>query len=292
MWLLISNSLRKSLNLLKRLNWRCWLNYSSRLLLNSGSNSNSAFNPLTLPHFLSKSMFNSFFLGLILYFFFYSLWRFVISFCLISNFRMVFNLMINNLVFSDVFINWNSDFFFKLIILSHNLFIRHILKFALAFLNLTIFWPDLSSLKKYCLFLRCNIWLCSCDYSLNNNRLPLNRRRASSNSCDFACSLMNYWGCWSLDYCWCCLLMNNWGCWSLDYGLWLGCCVLLCLVGLSWSYYCLWSCVFDRWSGDCWLRYGNLALHYCRLNSLDILVENKSKKYVNPGFAIDGIILK
>ena len=106
----------KIASLLNYLRTYC-LNITSSWLLHSANStnstySNSSFNSLTRSHWSIPTSFISFFLSLILNFFFHSLLRHKISFSLISNFRVIFNLMLNYLVFCNVFVIWNSNFSF------------------------------------------------------------------------------------------------------------------------------------------------------------------------------------
>ena len=118
-------------------------------------------------------MFYSLLLGLILNFLFNSLIWNIICFSLISNFRMIFNLMINNLILCNIFINRNSNFFLNFIILCYYLFIRYIFKTTFAFDNLTVLWLYLSTLKQYCLFYWFYLGLNSCYNTFYYNWLSL-----------------------------------------------------------------------------------------------------------------------
>ena len=135
------------LNSLHSLHRYSGLNEGSRWLSNSGSCNSSTFNYLTSSHFLFNSVFDSFFLSGVLNFLFNSLsWK-IVSLGLVGNFRDVFNLVVNNLVFSDVFINGNSNSLFKLIVFSDYLFVRHVFESAFSFHNLAQLRSNLCSLK-------------------------------------------------------------------------------------------------------------------------------------------------
>jgi len=105
-----------------------WLNLCNRI-----SNSDFSFKFLTGSHFLFNSMLNPFLLNSILNFLFDSLLGDIISLSLIANFGYIFDLMVNYLILCYIFVNWNSYFFLKLVIFSHNLLIWNILKPTLAF---------------------------------------------------------------------------------------------------------------------------------------------------------------
>jgi len=92
-------------------------------------------------------MLNSFFLCLVLHFLFNSLLRNVVSLGLVADFRNIFNLMVNDLILSDVLINWYPDSFFKSVVFCNYLLIRHIFESAFTFHYLTVLGSDLSSLE-------------------------------------------------------------------------------------------------------------------------------------------------
>ena len=158
-------------------------------------------------------MFNSLKLALIHNFFFLPLIWPVVSFSLIGDLWVVFDLMVNHLVFSDIFIDGDSDSFFHLVVFSDHLFVGNIFEFAFSLLDLAVFRPDLSALKKHCLLNWLNVRLCSSDYSLDDDWLSLDRwgASASNNLCRSSnnlCRSYNWGGCCQL--CWM-VAGVNWG---------------------------------------------------------------------------------
>ena len=175
---------RLNLSLISLNSWHCGLNNGGCWLGNCCSCNCSTFNSLACSHFLFNSMLNSFLLSWILNFFFNSLLWDIVSLSLVANFWNIFNLMVNDLVFSYIFIYWNSNSFFKLIIFSYYLFIRNIFKSAFPSNNLTKFRSNGCSLKQNSLSYWLNIRLCTSNSSFYNNWLALNWRRASC-TCDY-----------------------------------------------------------------------------------------------------------
>ena len=267
--------------------WNCRLNNCSCWLGNCCSCNCSAFNSLASSHFLLNSMFNSFFLSWILDFFFNSLLWNVVSLSLIANFWNIFYLMINNLVFSDVFIYWNSNSLFKLVIFSNYLFIRNIFKSAFSSHNLTKLRSNSCSLKQNSLSYWFNIRLSTHHSSFNNNWLALYWWRTASTS-DYLTSHSSS-HCWKLNLLWSirsgiCWLCNccayhlsslnrtghhNWllyGINSVDHMSWRAYCALDLLLtkhrlGIKNSWLCHLRCGIFNWG--CW----NTLVNYSLLSS-------------------------
>ena len=215
LWILSRHCLLISLVRLD--SWNCRLNNCSCWLGNCCSCNCSTFNSLASSHFLLNSMLNSFFLSWVLDFFFNSLLWNVVSLSLIANFWNIFYLMVNNLVFSDVFIYWNSNSLFKLVIFSYYLLIRNIFKSAFSSHNLTKFRSNSCSLKQNSLSYWFNIRLSTHHSSFNNNWLALYWWRAASTS-DYLTSHSSS-HCWKLNLLWsigsgisglCVLSINSW----------------------------------------------------------------------------------
>ena len=160
-----------------------------------------AFDSLACSHWLIKAVFEPFILGLILHFFFLSLLWSEVSLSFVRNFGVVFNLVVNYLIFGNVFIDWDSDSLLQLVVFSDYLLVGNSLKFAFSLKHLTIFGSHLRALKKNSLLDWVNIRLCAGDNSLNHDWLSFHRWRASANH--LCCGGYNWRGsCYVLSLDW------------------------------------------------------------------------------------------